>query len=443
MGPTPRRILLSYSMGSIGTGLYLTVPSILLLYYLTQILGISPALAGLAVFLPRIWDVVTDPVMGWVSDRTRSRLGRRRPYLLIGAILTSLTFGFLFSAPVFPSQAMSFVYVLVIYVLSATAYTVYAVPYLSMPAEMSADSSERSRIMSYRMTFAMVGVLAGSALAPALLEFYGGGRAGFAAMSWTIGTICAVTMLLAFFGTARSPDVSAPAEDEHSRGKLSDLRKDPDFLALALAYIAQLAGFGVFMGATPYYVTDVTGQSEGVISEMFLSLMGGTVMSLFVWNILATKMGKARAYMLAGVIVAIGFVFFWLTALDGQKAVTLAATLIIGIGFGGLQLLPFAMLTDVIHAARLRGRDSAGVYTGAWTAVEKGGLALGPLIVGGVLSLGGYVSASETQGSDTVAAIRAAMTLVPAVFVLISIPIMFRCNPAHRADEMGIEALSP
>ena len=432
MEPTPRRILLSYSMGSIGTGLYLTVPSILLLYYLTQILGIPPALAGLAVFLPRIWDVVTDPAMGWISDRTRSPLGRRRPYLLAGAILTSLTFGFLFSAPAFPSPAMSFTYVLVIYVLSATAYTVYAVPYLSMPAEMSTDSSERSRIMSYRMTFAMLGVLAGSALAPALLEFYGGGRGGFAAMSWTIGAICAATMLLAFFGTARSPDVSAPAEDEHSRGRLSDLRRDPDFLALALAYVAQLAGFGVFIGATPYYVTDVTGRSEAAISEMFLSLMGGTVLSLFAWNILANRAGKARAYLLAGLIVAAGFALFWLTALDGRRIVTLAATLLIGIGFGGLQLMPFAMLTDVIHAARLRGRDSAGVYTGAWTAVEKGGLALGPLIVGGVLSLGGYVSAAEVQDSGAVAAICAAMTLVPAAFVLISIPIIFRCSPAQE-----------
>jgi Na+/melibiose symporter-like transporter len=387
MGPTPRRILLSYSMGSIGTGLYLTVPSILLLYYLTQILGISPALAGLAVFLPRIWDVVTDPVMGWMSDRTRSRLGRRRPYLLIGAILTSLTFGFLFSAPVFPSQAMSFVYVLVIYVLSATAYTVYAVPYLSMPAEMSTDSSERSRIMSYRMTFAMVGVLPvrrwprrfwNSMAAGAAVSLQCPGRSASSAQR---------RCCLAFFGTARrrtclpSPRMSA------------------------------------------------AGASCPICARIRTSWR-------LRWPILPSSPASAC-------FVAIGFAFFWLTALDGKKAVTLAATLIIGIGFGGLQLLPFAMLTDVIHAARLRGRDSAGVYTGAWTAVEKGGLALGPLIVGGVLSLGGYVSASETQGGDTVAAIRAAMTLIPAVFVLISIPIMFRCKPAHVSGEIGTEALSP
>lgn len=435
MEPTPRRIILAYSMGSVGTGLYLTVPSILLLYYLTQVLGIAPGLAGLAVFIPRVWDVVTDPAMGWISDRTRSPLGRRRPYLLVGAILTSLTFGFLFSAPAFADPMMSFAYVLAIYVLSATAYTVYAVPYLSMPAEMSADSSERARIMSYRMTFAMLGVLAGSALAPALLEYFGGGRAGFASMSWVIGSACAATMLLAFFGTARSPDVSGGVESEAEKGSLSDIRKDGSFLALALAYIVQLAGFSVFVGTTPYFVTDVTGQSEGAISEMFLALLGGTVVSLFGWTQIARRIGKAQAYLVSGIIVAAGFGLFWLAAPAGAWTLTLAITLLIGLGFGGLQLMPFAILTDVIHAARLRGRDCAGVYTGTWTAVEKGGLAIGPLIVGAVLSLGGYISAAEIQQDSAVMAIRVAMTLVPAVFVLLSIPIIFRCNPQAEAGE--------
>lgn len=438
MQPTPRRIILAYSMGSIGTGLYLTVPSILLLYYLTQVLGIAPGLAGLAVFIPRVWDVVTDPVMGWVSDRTRSPLGRRRPYLLVGAIFTSLTFGFLFSAPAFANPMMSFGYVLAIYVLSATAYTIYAVPYLSMPAEMSADSTERARIMSYRMTFAMLGVLAGSAIAPALLEYFGGGSKGFASMSWIIGSACAITMLLAFFGTANAPDISGGVRSSHEKGHLSDIRRDGSFLALALAYIVQLAGFSVFVGATPYFVTDVAGRSEGAISEMFLFLLGGTVASLFVWTHIARLIGKAQAYLVSGIIVATGFGLFWLIAFGGSWLVTLAVTLLIGLGFGGLQLLPFVILTDVIHAARLRGRDCAGAYTGTWTAVEKGGLAIGPLIVGGVLGFGGYVSAAGEQTSSAIEAIRSAMTLVPAALILASIPIIFRSSPESRPQDIAL-----
>src|SRR5690349_12668366 len=134
-----RPIVLAFSIGSLGTGMYLTIPSLLLLYYLTDVLGVSPALAGLAVFVPRAWDILVDPVVGWASDRTRTRLGRRRPYLLAGAILTALSFIFLFSSPGFSSQTGRFAYVLAVYLISATAYSVFAVPYLSMPAEMSAD----------------------------------------------------------------------------------------------------------------------------------------------------------------------------------------------------------------------------------------------------------------------------------------------------------------
>ena len=322
---------------------------------------------------------------------------------------------------------------LAIYVLSATAYTVYAVPYLSMPAEMSTDSAERSRIMSYRMTFAMLGVLAGSALAPALLDGFGGGRAGFAAMSWVIGSLCAATMLAAFFGTAKSPDVSSPAETGKFTDGLGALARDTRFHALGGAYLLQLAGFGTFIGTAPYFVTTLAGRSEGAMSELFLALLGGTVVSMFAWNMLANRIGKTSAYGLSGALAMLGFAIFWLASGNGDWSLALIATLTIGIGFGGLQLLPFAILTDIIHAARLLGQDSAGAYTGVWTAVEKGGLALGPLIVGGLLSLGGYAVGAEEQASQALLAIQGTLTLVPAAFVALSIPTLYLCQARLKA----------
>jgi Na+/melibiose symporter-like transporter len=175
--------VLGFAIGSLGTGIYSITPSVLLLYFMTDTLGVSPSLAALAVALPKFWDVLTDPVMGVISDNTRTRWGRRRPYLLAGAISMSLSFVFLFSVPEFSTPTGSFAYVLVVYVVSATAYTIFAVPYISMPAEMSADPHERTVIMSYRMFFAMCGLLLGSVAAPLLVEWYGGGRQGYASMS--------------------------------------------------------------------------------------------------------------------------------------------------------------------------------------------------------------------------------------------------------------------
>lgn len=430
MQRTPRRIVLAFSTGSIGTGIYLTVPGVLLLYYLTEILSVSPAWAGLAVFLPRLWDMLTDPFMGWISDRTRSPWGRRRPFLLAGGILTALSFVFLFSAPELPGERMNFLYVLVVYVLSATAYTIFAVPYLSMPAEMSADPHERASIMAYRMSFAMTGVLAGAAAAPALLVAFGGGRGGFAAMSWVLGGVCAVAMLVAFFGTAKAPVIPPPPEARKAR--FLDAVRDSRFRMLALAYIVQLGGLGVFTGATPYYVTHIAGRSEGAISIVFLALLGGTIFSMFLWATLSRRTGKVPAYLAAALITVAGLAGLWLAAGPDDWNLAIAMSGVVGVGFGGLQLLPFAMLTDIIHHAREDGRDAAGTFTGVWTAVEKGGLALGPLIVGLVLGIGGFVSGAELQSDRALFWIRLTVALLPSALVLLSVPAVLRYTAAMR-----------
>ncbi len=143
--------IVGYSVGSLGTGIYNSVPAVLLLYFMTDTLGIGAGLASLAIFLPKIWDVVTDPFMGWLSDNTRSKRGRRRPYLLVGAILMSVTFVFLFTVPDYETPFERFLYVLIVFTASATAYTVFAVPYITIPAEISDNHHERTKIMSWRM----------------------------------------------------------------------------------------------------------------------------------------------------------------------------------------------------------------------------------------------------------------------------------------------------
>ncbi|MCB2114507.1 MAG: MFS transporter [Parvularculaceae bacterium] len=427
MKRTPRAIVLAYSIGSIGTGIYLTAPSVLLLYYLTQVLGVSPALAGLAVFIPRLWDLATDPYMGAVSDRTRSRFGRRRPYLLAGAVLTALSFGFLFSAPQLEGELANFVYVLIIYILSATAYTIFAVPYLSMPAEMSEDADERASIMAYRMSFAMTGVLAGAALAPALVAYFGGGRAGFSAMSWVLAAVCAVTMLAAFSGTARAPDITSGKRTNGERRLLAPFRH-PGFSLLAAAYFLQLAGLGAFTGAVPYMVTQVMARGESDISTVFLALLGGTLVSLFLWERLARRFGKMRAYFAAAFVTLVGAVAILPVVGPQSWRALIVCTSAVGFGFGGLQLLPFAMLTDLIQEARRKGDDAAGAFTGVWTAMEKGGLAVGPLAVGLILSIGGFAAGAAEQTTGAVRAVRLALAFAPSLFIALSLPAILKFN---------------
>lgn len=418
--------MVAFSIGSLGTGIYLTVPGVLLLFYMTEILGVSPGLAGLAVFIPRVWDMLTDPAMGWISDRTRSPLGRRRPYLLAGAVFTSISFVFLFSAPELATERQSFIYVLAVYIASATAYTVYAVPYIAMPSEMSDDPDERSSIMAYRMTFAMVGVLAGSAAAPALVEAFGGGRAGFAGMSYVLGGACALAMLFAFFGTRRAPVVASSSHEAAERPGAFSAFKSAPFRMLALAYILQLGGLGAFTGAASYYVVYIAERGEGDLSYVFLALLAGTICSMFAWSVVGRLIGKARAYVLAAVFTLAGLSGLLVPDAPEDWVLVLICTGAVGVGFGGLQLLPFAMLTDIIQVERDAGRDAAGGFTGVWTAVEKGGLAMGPLIVGVFLSAGGFVSGAEAQSGTAVFWVRLAFAAAPALLVVASLPALLR-----------------
>ena len=135
--PLKRRVLLGYGIGSLGTGIYSSTPGVLLLFFMTDTLGIPASLAALGVSLPKLWDMVADPIVGGLSDRTRSRWGRRRPWLLGGGLLMLVSYIFLFTVPHFASTTASLLYVAGMFTVTATAYAIFAVPYTAMAAEMS------------------------------------------------------------------------------------------------------------------------------------------------------------------------------------------------------------------------------------------------------------------------------------------------------------------
>jgi Na+/melibiose symporter-like transporter len=423
-----RQTLLGFGLGSLGTGIFSTTPGVLLLYFLTDTLAVPAALAGLAVFLPKAWDVIADPIMGFLSDRTRSRYGRRRPYLLVGALAMLVTYVFLFTVPIFDSPITSFWYVMILFALSATAYTVFAIPYVSMPAEMSDDSDERVRIMSFRMAFAMAGAVIGSAGAPWLVHGFGGGRHGYAMMSLVIGTVCAAAMLCAFFAT-RHVRLNESITTQGGLGRqLADTLRNPNFRALALVYLVQIVGIGTLVAAAPYYASHIMGAGEGLVGGMFLVMMGLATLSVPLWNSLAQRWGKIQCYYLAiALLVASTSGLWWLN--PAASVIPLYGLLaVVGLGFGAQQVLPFAMLTDVIHADPA-GAGRAGVTTGFWVAGEKLGLALGPLLAGLILQVGGFregLSIVSTQPPGAIVGIRFAFSFVPAAFLLVSALLLTR-----------------
>ena len=426
--PLSSKKLLGFGLGSLGTGIFSTTPGVLLLYFLTDTLGVPAALAGLAVFLPKAWDVIADPMMGFISDRTRSRFGRRRPYLLAGAIGMAITYVFLFTVPVFASPITSFWYVMILFALSATAYTVFAIPYVSMPAEMSADSNERTRILAYRMSFAMAGAIIGSAGAPGLVHEFGGGRHGYSAMSIVVGLVCAAAMLSAFLATRHVRLSDSIVPEGGIAQQLAHTLRNRNFRALALVYIVQIVGIGTLIAAAPYYASRILHDGEGLVSKMLLIMMGVATLSISLWNSLALRYGKKLSYYLAIVLLVASTAGMWFLSPAMPIGCLYALLAVTGLGFGAQQVLPFAMLTDVIHADP-GGAGREGITTGFWVAGEKFGLALGPLLAGVILQAGGFhegLPATDAQPQSALIAIRAAFSLVPAALLIASVWLLTR-----------------
>jgi GPH family glycoside/pentoside/hexuronide:cation symporter len=186
---------LGFGAGQVGGSIISNTPALILLFFMTDVLAIPPALAGLAAFLPKAWMIFFDPLMGRISDHTHSWWGRRRPYILAGALGCGVGFYFLFNVPAFDTVAARAVYMTVIFTLVSTAFSIFSVPYLANAGELAPSYKGRNTIMAYHITFQSIGILIGIGMVKYLVEWGGGGLAGYTFMGAVLGTVCMVSML--------------------------------------------------------------------------------------------------------------------------------------------------------------------------------------------------------------------------------------------------------
>jgi GPH family glycoside/pentoside/hexuronide:cation symporter len=438
--PLGRGLCLAYGAGSIGAGIFSTIPGLLLLYYLTDTLGVSAGLAGLAVLLPKLWDITTDPIVGAWSDRSRSRWGRRRPFLLAGALTLPPCFVGLFMAPI-GDPMLAFAWVLVAFCAAATAFTLFQVPYAAMPTEMTADYHERTTLVAYRMAFVTLGILAAGALAPMIIKGAGGGTAGYARMAVILAGVTAASMLVAFFGTTRAPQTkhSADAPVMRLRAQLAVAIGDRAYRTLWSAYALQCVALGAVLAAVPYFVRYTLLEGEEAVTLLFVCLVGPAIVTMPLWTAVSRRVGKRASYLSAAVIFA-AMAASLLAAGPGRLGVVGAQVGLLGVGFAGLQVFPFALLPELIDADAARtGLRREGVFTGLWYVGEKGGFALGAWLVSGMLAASGFLErrAGEVvvQPDTALLGVHLATSLAPAVLALVSLPLLLQfVEPGRTRD---------
>jgi Na+/melibiose symporter-like transporter len=416
----PTGVRVGYSLGSLATGAFGTVPGLLLLPYLTDSLGVAAFAAGLLVLVPKAWDVLINPVAGRVSDRTRTRWGARRPYLLIAGIVMAVLFAAIFVAP-FGAGSGAAAYVAVAFLATATAYAFFQVPYIAMPAEMTDSYTERTRLMTWRIAILAVAILVSGAVAPAVVKAGGDGVPGHRVMGVFVGALIAIGAVGAFVGTRRAPVGHVTESEPSLKAQLAVAHGNRPFVTLLTVFVIQAIGIGTMLAGVKYMADHVLDRPDAGPTFLFASFVGPALLVMPIWSRVGNRIGKLRSMMLASVLFATGafaLVLSWWSA----PVVAYLLTAIVGCGYAGQQVFALAMLPDCIAYDDARtGRRQAGVFTGLWTAGETFGLALGPGVFAVILQVSGYVSSSSGTSAEQPDSARVGIvlgfTVVPALLV--------------------------
>ncbi|MFC6153840.1 MFS transporter [Nocardioides yefusunii] len=424
--------LAAYATGSLGMGVWVTVPGMLLLYFMTNSLGVSPFWAGLALLLPKILDAVVHPTFGTWSDRLARRHGHRRSMLRWGVLL-AVAMGAMFAVPAGLTGGSAALWVAGWYVVGNLLFASFQVPYLTTPSDMEVGYHERTRVFMVRMVFLTVGLLAAGVVAPAMVK--DGARSSYSMMAVCLGVVMVLSALVAIRGVRHLTETCGfrTPDDAGHRSTWSDVKvawADRDFRLLVLSYLFTGTTTHLVLAAVPFYAEFVLGRS-GLTAVLMGGFLAPALFASPVWMRVSRRIGKQRGLVLSQTMFIVGTAVLVVGERLGV-AVTVAVVVLLGVAFAGLQLFAFSMVPDAVAAAERSGSSRAGSYTGVWTATEAVGTAIGPYVYSAVLAVGGFAAAvngdSVPQTDGAVDAVLIGFTLVPAVLMTVAVLFQRLCR---------------
>lgn len=443
----PAGTIARYAAGSLATGGFATLPGLVLVYYLTDSLGVTALAAGLIVTLAKIWDVVIDPIIGGLSDRSLARTGTRRGPMLVGAIGLPIAFVLMFAVPSGLAPAVSATWVLVAFIAAATFFSMFQIPYIALPAELTSGYKERTRLLTWRVVVLTIAILLFGAGGPEIRDLFPDNQLlGYLIMAIAAAALLGLSLWVASqVAPQGSPTVSADAGHKafsatHYREGLRALRDSQPFRALLATFMLQGLATGLMLAGAQYVATWVL-HDQGAVTILFASLIAPALLFAPVWRWIADRIGKVRTFRIASLLFLVATV-----ALVGMLLFPgmwiLAPVGIAGAAYAGMQTMPMAMLPDVMsHDAATSGDPDgrAGVFGGVWTAGETAGMALGSTVLALVLWATGYVESvaavTVTQPATAISGIALAFSLFPALLMLASLATL----RGYRLTERDVE----
>ena len=429
---------LAYGIGdvahSVGPG---TIIPFWYLFFLTDIAQLNPALAGITVLVGGIWDAFNDPLVGLLSDRTRSRWGRRRPFLLFGALPYGATFVLMWFVPPIESQLLLCIYFAFVYILFDTAATIVSCPYYALTPELTLDHDERTSLTSYRMFISIIAGLLAAVGFAFVLDGAPSERIAFRVMGAFSGAIFVVVTLIAFLGTRERTSFQSepPAPPRESLRFVLQNRAWRYTLGMRLmSWIPVDVASAVFAYFLIYWI-GMQAMEASLVQAVILG-SGAISMPLILW--MSRRWEKKTAFVLAmgsWALVMLGL----LLVPQGARHLVYPIAVLVGPGVAAAHALPTAMSADTLDVDELRsGKRQEGIYAGFEVFARLISTKLVVATIGPILAYSGYAHGATHQPPQALAAIRFFIAVVPTLFLIMGVFFAWR-YPLTREHHRDVQ----
>ena len=433
-----------WGLADMGVVVFVIVKQLLILTFMNSFLGIPIALAGAVTTAVLIFDIITDPIIGYFSDKTVSRFGRRAPWMLVGAVVLALAMIGLFAVPENFTTSASLIWVIVFFLISTLGFTMVSIPYGAMAGEMTLDRKERSSMTAWRMVFASLGILVGGALIPILA---GDTKSGYTFAAICVAPLIILSIWLSVFFTRNAPRTLVPSQQNFSY-ILKLVLANRAFVTLVILYGIMTLAIALTTAGLPFaamYVIMDDGNSLlsgvakglGTLSLMFAAFVIGSIVSQALWVKLSNLYGKVAAQLI-GIVCYIALLIFIFFSLPNYNVTLIAGLFILaGMTNGSYQQIPWALYPDLMDVTReTSGESIEGAFSAVWLFGQKVANAISPLILGFILSLYGWKETTEGITKQTDAALntlQTSITLIPAAILGLAGILLFSIYlPQHK-----------
>ncbi len=428
---------LAYGAGDLGPAITGNISIFFLLVFFTNVAGIPAGLAGSVLMIGKVWDAINDPIIGLLSDRTKSRRwGRRLPWMLYGAIPFGIIFFLQWIVPRFGADQSSniwplFWYYVVIGLLSQVFYTVVSLPYAAMTPELTQNYDERTTLNSFRFAFSIGGSIFSLILAQIIFSKISDREQQYLLLAAVCAIISVLALYVCIFGVR---DRVLAFEAKRTQGEqpasipffeqLKIVFSNRPYLFVIGIYLFSWLGVQVTATTIPYFVVNYMRLNDSDVPSVMIAVQGTALLMLFVWSALSKKIGKKIVYFLGMSlwIIAAGGLFF---LQPGQIGLMYLMAIMAGFGVSTAYLVPWSLIPDVIDLDEVQtGQRREGIFYGFMVLLQKLGLALGIFLVGNALQSAGFQAAIPGQTTlpiqpeSALLAIRIAVGPLPTIFLI-------------------------